>query len=317
MLSYFKFTEEGFIASERGDATFINVENPDPGEINQISNDFSIPLLFLADPLDPRERPRIEKENQATLFIIRVSNECFPVIASEYCPQSQLATFNTIPLGIILVDNKVITICRNIGLVLELLGRITRKPRPHSRLNLIFKILMESSTDFIHHLERLEELTDRAELTLSQAQQNEEIMTLLAIDKTLIHFTVAIKSNRGIMEKLMDNSYFSLTPDELSILERALTENQQAIFMADTFSQILGSMGDAFGTIISNNLNKVVKFLTGITIIIMLPSVIVGAYGMNVALPLEKQPLAFWIIVIVCLLSCSLLWIFFSRKKWV
>ncbi|MDR2460786.1 MAG: magnesium transporter CorA family protein [Deltaproteobacteria bacterium] len=315
MLSYYKFNEDGFTKGSEEEADFLDLENPNPEEIQKIATKHDIPPLFLSDPLDPLERPRMDQEGPNTLIIIRVpSHTARP---HEQIEKWKRKPMTTTPLGIIVTEKKIVIVCRKLGLAQELLCRSSRKPRPRCPLSLIFKIFIESSTDFIHHLEHLEELTDRAELTLSRAQQNEEIMTLLTIDKTLINFSVALRSNRTIMEKLMDYPPLKLNPEELDLLEHGLTENQQAIFMADIFGQVLGSMSDAFGTIISNNLNKVVKFLTGITIILMLPTFIVGAYGMNVNLPFDKHPYAFWIIVILCFISCTLLWLFFARKKWV
>ncbi|MDR1166454.1 MAG: magnesium transporter CorA family protein [Deltaproteobacteria bacterium] len=317
MANYFKFQDEGFSPATVEEARFINLAAPSQDELIALARDLDIPYLFLADPLDPGERPRVDQENGVTLVIVRVPLVRLGASPNLIHDEFKFHGLPTIPVGIIVKDGLAVVVCSDPFLSLELLGRITRKPRPKSVNLLLFKILMETSTDFLHHLERLEDETDRLELNLPKAQQNEEIMTLLAMEKTLIHYGVALKSNRGIMEKLLGPSLLSLDAEELYILERVLTENQQAIFMADIFGQVLGSMGDAFGTIISNNLNKVVKFLTGITIILMLPTFIVGLYGMNVRLPIEKEPWAFWALLVLCVCSCALLWLFFSRKKWV
>jgi magnesium transporter len=318
MLTCYKFTEEGFTESTEDEADFLDLENPEPQEIARISEKLGIPSLFLTDPLDPRERPRMDQEDTDTLIIVRVPENSCPQGTAPPLDDYKKRALNTIPLGIILSRQKLVLVSGEIGIAKELFRRVNRKPRPKSMLSVVFKIFIESSSDFIRYLDSMEELTDQAELTLGRAYgQSEEIMTLLTIDKTLINFTVALKSNRAIMEKLMDYPFLRLSPMEMDLLEHALTENQQAIFMADIFGQVLGSMSDAFGTIISNNLNKVVKFLTGITIILMLPTFIVGAYGMNVALPFEKHPYAFWAIVLLCLISCAFLWFFFTRKKWV
>jgi magnesium transporter len=308
MLGYYKFTDDGLEPCGPSESEYIDLVDPNPHEIAAMQEEFNLPHTFLSDPLDPKERPRVEQEPPATLIIVRV-----PRLPLTQEPHS----LNTVPLGIIITKEKILTVCRDRELVTNLLQRLTRKPKPNCKMCVAFKLLIESSTDFIHHLERLEELTDKAESTLSRAQQNEEIMMLLTIDKTLINFSVALRSNRGIMEKLMDRTLIHLKPDEIDLLERAMTENQQAIFTADIFGQILGSMSDAFGTVISNNLNKVVKFLTGITIILMLPTLIAGIYGMNVDLPFARHPYAFWIILFFCVLSGIFLWLFFNRKKWV
>jgi magnesium transporter len=318
MLTCYKFTEDGFAEASEEEAEFLDLENPEPGEIQAIAEKLNIPTLFLTDPLDPRERPRMDQEDASVLIIVRVPENICPQGSEPPLEEYKRRALNTIPIGIILSKQKLVLVSGQSGVAKELFRRVNRKPRPRSMLSVVFKIFIESSSDFIRYLDSMEELIDQAEMTLGKVQgQSEEIMMLLTIDKTLINFTVALKSNRAIMEKLMSYPFLRLTPTETDLLEHALTENQQAIFMADIFGQVLGSVSDAFGTIMSNNLNKVVKFLTGITIILMLPTFIVGAYGMNVDLPLEKHPMAFWIIVLLCFASCALLWFFFTRKKWV
>ncbi|MDR1035233.1 MAG: magnesium transporter CorA family protein [Deltaproteobacteria bacterium] len=318
MLKCYKFIESSFVPSDEDEATFFDLQKPDADEIRSLSEKLAVPLHFLSDPMDPKERPRIEQEGIYTLVILRV-----PLFGQTGLDRgtaearARKHVHSTAPLGIVFSKDTLITVSWRNDMVQELLGRLTRKPYPRCPKSAAFKIFIETASDFIGQLERLEEITDRAEATLSRAQQNEEIMALLSVDKILIHYTVALKSNKNIMERIMEQHVVKLDPDETDMLERALTENQQAIFMADIFGQVLGSMSDAFGTIISNNLNKVVKFMTGMTIILMVPTFIVGAYGMNVALPMERHPAAFWILFSLCLLSCGGLWIFFSRKKWV
>jgi magnesium transporter len=163
----------------------------------------------------------------------------------------------------------------------------------------------------------MEDITDEAESSLSISQQNEQIWTLLSIDKALINYTVALKSNRAIISKLLDDQVFPMTAEEDDLLDHALIENQQAIYMADILGQILGSVGDAFGNIINNNLNKVMKFLAGVTIILMIPTFVVGAYGMNVELPMALAKNAFLVLMIVCLVISGALWLVFRRKRWI
>jgi magnesium transporter len=163
----------------------------------------------------------------------------------------------------------------------------------------------------------MERITDSAELSLSKSQQNKEIMTLLSLDKALIVYTVALKSNRAIMTKVIEGKILFQTQEELDLLDHALIENQQAIYMADIFGQIIGSVGDAFGNIINNNLNKVMKFLAGVTIILMLPTLVVGAYGMNVRLPIADNSMAFWILALICVITSGVMWLYFWLKKWI
>ena len=143
-------------------------------------------------------------------------------------------------------------------------------------------------------------------------------MALLDIEKALIDITLALKSNHALMDKFRQSEPFglSLNKDEKDILDDAVTENQQAVFMAEIFGQILSSMSDAFGSIISNNLNKIMKFLAGVTIVLMLPSIIAGIYGMNVGLPLAEVSGAFWILLGLCLGLMLAVSVLFAKKKW-
>jgi magnesium transporter len=286
---------------------WVDVELPDSEELARLAEDNDLPPLFLTDPLDPRERPRLDEEDGDVLIVVRA-----PLIRDE-----PTEVFTTVPVGIIQTESKIVTVCQEPGLVRQLLGRQNRKPRQITRLSLLFKILIEVSTDFIHQIEVLEDLAEEAEKGLSKSQQNEQIMTLLVIEKALINFSVALHSNRSLLERLMTGNFLALKDEQVAWLEHALTENQQAVFMVEIFGQIVGSMGDAFGVIISNNLNKVMKFLTGVTIILMFPTLVVGAYGMNVRLPLAELSFAFYVLAFICLASALVIWAYFNRKKWI
>jgi magnesium transporter len=217
----------------------------------------------------------------------------------------------------VLASGVLVTVCTEVGLIGDLLCRVIKKPKPTSAKKTMIKILIESSVDYIHYLELMERLTDSLELSLSKSQKNKEIMTLLTIEKALVFYTVALKSNRTIVSKVMESKFLFQSQEDLDLVDHALIENQQAIYMADIFGQIIGSVGDAFANIISNNLNKVMKFLTGVTIILMLPALIVGAYGMNVSLPLAEKNSAFWILTLICVIVAGLVWVYFLLKKWI
>ena len=304
-----KAEEPGFFScSKDAGPEWIDLEAPIPEELLEVSQELRLPPLFLADPLDPRERPRLDQEGQEVLMIIRV-----PLSHAH----GGRPVFSTVPLGIIVKGGTLVTVCPEPGLARRILSRWSRKPKPVTIMRLAMKLFIESSADFIRDLELMEDITDEAESSLSISQQNEQIWTLLTIDKALINYTVALKSNRAIISKLLDDKVFPMTAEEDDLLDHALIENQQAIYMADIFGQILGSVGDAFGNIINNNLNKVMKFLAGVTIILMVPTFIVGAYGMNVGLPMAHHRLAFLVLMILCLVLSGALWLVFRRRKWI
>jgi magnesium transporter len=311
MLTRYKYTdhEPGFVVCQDEDkAQWINLEDPTKDEIERIHAELGVPMLFLTDPLDPKERPRLDQEDNCDLMIITV-----PYLDDK----NDNIDFNVAPLGFVLCGDILITICGEVGLIGDLLSRSHKKPKPLNGKKTIIKILIESSVDYITHIELMERLTDTLEISLSKSQQNREIMTLLIIEKALVIYSVALKSNRAIISKVLEGKHFFQNEDDLDLVDHALIENQQAIYMADIFGQIIGSLGDAFGNIISNNLNKVMKFLTGVTIILMLPTLVVGAYGMNVWLPLANHSKAFWIITFLCLIVSGVVWLYFLRKRWI
>ncbi|MDR0355862.1 MAG: magnesium transporter CorA family protein [Deltaproteobacteria bacterium] len=310
MLTRYRFTEDepGYVVCrEDEEAQWVNLEDPNQTEIDHVVARWGVSPQCLTDPLDPRERPRLDQEDDSDLIIVSV-----PYLRSP----ERRHVFATIPLGMVFCGDMLITVCSEVGLVGDLLNRWSKKPKPINCRRTMIKILIESSIDFIRHLELMENSTEKAERSLGKSQQSEAIMALLNIDKALIFYTVALKSNRGIMTKMMEGKSLSLTEEELDLVDKALIENQQAIYMADIFGQIMGSLGDAFGNIINNNLNKIMKFLAGMTIILMLPTLIAGVYGMNIELPLASHPKAFWIISLICVVVSSLVWLYFLRKKW-
>ncbi|MDR1298299.1 MAG: magnesium transporter CorA family protein [Deltaproteobacteria bacterium] len=312
MLTSYKFidTEPGFrVCREDERAEWINLEDPSEDELAAVAGAWDLPGQFLTDPLDPKERPRLDQEGRAELIIVSL-----PAVRTT---EKGRHVFSTVPLGLVLCDDVLITVCSEVGLIGDLVNRHMKKPRAVDCRRVLLKILIESSNDYIRHLELMEGITDRAEGSLSNSQHTQEIMTLLTIDKALIIYTVALKSNRAIMTKLMEGKMLSLNERELDLVDQALIENQQAIYMADIFGQVMGSLGDAFGNIINTNLNKIMKFLAGMTIILMLPTLVVGVYGMNITLPLADHPRAFLYISLFCVLLSSLVWIYFLRKKWI
>ena len=171
---------------------------------------------------------------------------------------------------------------------------------------------------FIKRLEDMEALVEASEARLRRSPENTELMALMNIERSLIDLNVALKSNQDILRKFQQPRPFGLdlTREELDLLDDAVTENQQAVFMAEIFGRVLGTMSEAFGNVISNNLNKVMKFLTGMTIVLMLPNLISGLYGMNVALPLAENPHAFAIIITLSLTLVLAVCLLFARKKW-
>jgi magnesium transporter len=213
----------------------------------------------------------------------------------------------------------VISISSHPNLVAAHSQALLNRERDWSRSRLIFALFLVAGTGFIESLEAMEEEADQSEARLRKSPRDEEILAILGLEKSLIHITTAVKSNHALMEKFTRTDHpfcLTLSDEERELLDDAMTENQQAIFMADIFGQVLSSLSDAFGSIISNSLNKTMKFLAGVTIVLTIPMVVAGFYGMNMALPGAGLPLAFWGICALCAGMMLAVSVLFAKKHW-
>ncbi len=309
VIKQYKLTHEIETARRGEPADWLDLADPDEAEINQVAASHGLPPWFLSDPLDPKERPRIDQEGQALLIVVRLPVE----EQREDGPH-----FHSVPVGIIICPGLLVTVCRRPDLVKEHLYKLYRRKKSWTCTRAAFALFRSAGTSFIATLERLEDLADQSETRLRRAPDNESLLALLNVEKALIDLTLALKSNHALMDKFHQAAPFGLElgPEDRDLLDDAITENQQAIFMAEIFSQILASMGDAFGSVISNNLNKIMKFMAGVTIVLMLPSIVAGLYGMNVKLPGAEAPGAFWFLCSICLGLMLVVSILFAKKKW-
>ena len=309
MIGRFKFSEYINPCPPGEKPDWIDASHPGEEELAEISQTYNLPRWFLDDPLDPKERPRVDQDEAGLLVVVRLS------VRDE---KADGLRFHTVPVGIAILPGLIITVCRRPGLVQEHLDRLFKRKRGWSCIRLAFALFHAAGTGFIENLEKMEEQAGEAEARLRRSPENAELLSILNIEKALIDITIALKSNHELMGKFRRDDPFGLvlTRDESDLLDDAVTENQQAIFMAEIFGEILASMSDAFGSIISNNLNKIMKFLAGVTIVLMLPTIIAGIYGMNVALPLAEARGAFIGLCVLCLGLMLGVSVLFAKKKW-
>lgn len=223
----------------------------------------------------------------------------------------------TIPLGIILNDQMIITICRRPNdLITELISGKKRNLSTGKRIRFVLQLLLQNAGKFLVHLRQINKMTEELEDRLQQSMKNKEVLELLKYQKSLVYFATALKSNELLLERLQRTQLFRLYPDDEDLLEDVITENQQAIEMVNISSSILTSMMDAFASIISNNLNVVMKFLASVTILVSLPAIITGYYGMNVSLPFQDWSDAWLLILgVIVLMVGATIWLFF-RRRW-
>ncbi|HNR01068.1 MAG TPA: magnesium transporter CorA family protein [Anaerolineaceae bacterium] len=287
---------------------WINLIDPTTDEIDSIKA-LGIPSDFLTYALDLDERPRTEKEDDGTtLIMLRI-----PFFQGEKLD----VPYTSIPLGIILTENMIITVCKKHNVILEELLRTRgRGISTAKRVRLVLRILLLTANQFLAYLREINHTVEMVEDKLQASMRNNEVMELLKYQKSLVYFTTALRSNELMMERLQKTPLFHKFPEDEDLLEDVLTENQQAIEMVAIAGNILSSMMDAFASIISNNLNVVMKFLASMTIILSIPTIITSYFGMNVNLPMQQNPLAFLWIIIIFLIFCTATILFFIKKDW-
>ena len=276
---------------------WINLVNPSEIEIKKVCENVQIQEDFIRDALDYEEKARIDQEDDdnTVLFVVDV-----PIIEKN----EDNDIYTTMPLGMIVVrDDFFITVSlRKNKIIEEFEKRKIKNFQTYKKTRFIFQILYLNSSYYLNYLKRINKETEIAEYILKNSMKNKELLKLLSLEKGLVYFTTSLKSNEVVMEKTMRGNLIKLYDEDEDILEDAIIENKQAIEMAKIYRDILTGTMDAYASIISNNLNGVMKYLTSITIILAIPTMIASYWGMNVPVPLQENPFGFVLIVVFSIL---------------
>lgn len=299
MLKIYKSHESGPLTElslktlERG--AWINIIDPTPYELKVVGERTQVDPDFLRSALDDEERSHTDVEDNAILILTNV-----PVIRGQ-------GSYDTLPLSIILTADFIITVSLEETPVLAEFGENTAKLfRTFKRTRFLFQILYKSATFYLRYLRQISKLSDEIELTLRDAMRNEDILRLLELQKGLTYFNAALRSDGAVLDKLLRlRSNHSLEPifkmyeEDEDLLEDVIIENKQAREMVEMYSQILSRLADTFSSIISNDQNRVMKFLAAMTIILAIPTLISSFFGMNVPVPLAEQGTSFWFLALL------------------
>lgn len=308
MITIYKTGEQGLeVLDEITKGCWINVVDPTPEELAQL-RELSVPLEFITYPLDLDERPRVEREDGETMILLRVP---------YYQGQNNDVPFTTIPMGIVMDGQWIMTVCRHDhDLLRELAAGKVRGLSTGKRNRFILHVLLAAASKYLLYLREINRTVDNLEDQLQKSMQNNELLGLLKYQKSLVYFTTALKANELMMERLHRSGFFRTYPDDEDLLEDVITENQQAIEMTNIASNILSSMMDAFASIISNNVNAVMKFLAAATIVLSLPTLVAALYGMNVDLPFQGSPWAFGFVLFVSVVVSAVVTRIFVKRGW-
>ena len=310
MIRIFK-TEDGAMheKEEMQPGCWIALTNPTASEIIDIADTYQIDPDHLRAPLDEEERSRIEVEDEYTLILVDI-----PSIEGR----NGKDWFVTIPLAIITTKDVLITVCLEETPVLTSFmdGRV-RDFHTFMKTRFILQILYKNATQFLQYLRIIDKKSEVIERKLHQSQKNEELIELLELEKSLVYFTTSLRSNEVVLEKLLRIEKIKKYPEDTDLLEDVIVENKQAIEMANIYSGILSGTMDAFASVISNNLNIVMKFLATVTIVLSIPTMIASFYGMNVnshGMPFADSPYGFAIVLGLTLLLSLFVAYIFNKK---
>jgi magnesium transporter len=287
---------------------WVNLVNPTSTEIDFLSQKLLIPADFLIDPLDQDENARVEQEKNCMLIVTRVPVE---MGWDEDLP------FITLPIGIILKRDLIVTVSNKHNEVLQAFAESrVRNFNTAKRERFVMQLFLRGSVLFSRYLKNINNKADEIQLSLHRSTRNKELLQLLNFEKSLVYFNTSLKSNELMMYRLQRLKLPALDrEEEQDLIEDVMTETKQAIEMAHIYSNILGNMMGAHSSIISNNLNITIRFLTSVTIILSLPILVASIYGMNVVLPLQDEPYAFWLIMAIAIFLSVIAVIFFRRKN--
>jgi len=308
MITFLKADRAGLTKLSQPEAgCWINVVAPTADEIADLRV-MGIPADYLSYPLDPDERARSEREDGDLLIILRIPH---------FQGEGSDVPYTTIPLGIILTPDYLVTLVRvENELVEELASGRVRGLETAKRVRFVLRVLLHTSSRYLSQLRQMTRAIDFLEDQLQESTRNREVLELLKYQKSLTFFATALRSNELMMERLQRSQWFAAFPDDEDLLEDVITENRQAIEMTNITSNILSSMMDAFASIISNNLNSVMKLLASITIVVSLPTMVASFFGMNVDLPFAGHPWSFLAILGLSLLISGAGAFFFWKRDW-
>ena len=289
---------------------WINLVAPTESEIQEVCKNLNIQEDFIRYALDSEEKARIdiEEDDDTILFIVDI-----PVREKE----GDSLIYSTMPIGIIFVrDDYFMTVSLRKNDIIQSLNKNNLKNViTYKKSRFLLQILYANASLYLTWLKKINKETEIAESVLKNSMKNKELLQLLSLEKSLVYFTTSLKSNELVMEKTMRGKIIKLYEEDEDILEDAIIENRQAIEMAKIYSDILNGTMDAYASIISNNLNGVMKFLTSITIILAIPTMVASYWGMNVAVPLQDNPWGFAIILLFSVLIGIIATIWLNKKN--
>ena len=286
MLNFYKTVDNRILkidAPEPG--CWISVVSPTEAEVAYLTGDLGVEPDFVRAALDEEESSRIESEEEQT-------------------DENKTLLYTTLPMGIIITRDYVITVCLNDNLtIMDMAEGRVKGLQTSLKTRFLLLTLLRIAARFLIYLKQIDKLSSTTESRLHQSMRNKELIQLLGLEKSLVYFSTSLKSDEVTLEKILRGRIIKLYEEDEDLLEDVLIEVKQAIEMCNIYSGILSGMMDAFASVISNNLNIVMKVLTAITIVMAIPNMVFSFYGMNVSgLPFP----VWWVWIVISLIIAGI-----------
>ena len=304
----FLYCEAGYVEKNQWlPNSWVNVECPTPEDLQFLMDRFNVPESFLSDIADTDERPRIEYEGNWLLTILRIPLQ----------NQDHDIPFNTVPIGIITNNEIIVSVCyHKTDLIPDFIRYTQRKElQIKNKYELILRLIHSSAVWFLKYLKQINTQMHMAEVELERSIRNEELQRLLKIEKSLVFFITSLRGNDNLLIKMKTLKVQRQFFDE-DLVEDVEIELKQAHNTVNIYSDILTGTMDAFASIISNNVNTIMKRMTSLSIILMVPTLIASFYGMNVPIYMEDMPHGFVVIILLSILLSATAFFIFRKIKW-
>ncbi|WP_189087941.1 magnesium transporter CorA family protein [Deinococcus ruber] len=289
------------------DGCWVDVQKPSPEELAIVSRETGLELDYLSYPLDPDERSRFEREDEQLLIIMQTSYRL---------GEDSDIPFDTVPLGIMHTDHCLVTVCAQENpVVRDIVSGLMKTVHTAKKNRLTLQLFLRNAQRFLIDVRQINKQVDRAEDRLESSTQNKELLELLRLEKSLVYFMTALKANELMMERVKRDRIFEMYEEDADLLDDVLIENLQAIEMVGIASNILTSMSGTFASVINNNVNQVVKLLTVTTILVAIPTLITGVFGMNVPIPFQDHAYMFGVVMFIMVAVSGLLAFLFYKWR--
>ncbi len=284
MIQFYKTMEKRVVEIDTlEDGCWVSVVSPNPDEVEFLTGEMGLDQDFVRSSLDEEESSRIESEEEQTLVIVDL-----PIAERQ---DEKTIQYSTTPIGIILTPQYIITICTRPHQVLsEMADGQVKNVTTHLRTRFLLALLLRIASRYLVYLKQIDKISYYTEQALHKSMRNKELIQLLGLEKSLVYFSTSLKSNEVTLEKILRGRIIKLYEEDQDILEDVLIEVKQAIEMCNIYASVLSGTMDAFASIISNNLNIVMKIMTSLTIVMAIPNIVSSFYGMNVTggMPLDQ-----------------------------